>query len=112
MAPRHERRARLETTEVLDRTDLADLLDELTQPAGRPGPGRRWHCPLPEHDAHHASVTMSRARPDNPPCRWGWADHRGRSDGPVAVALGAARPDGMRGLATRAGMMPDRPVAA
>ncbi len=40
----HDRRPRWDIGDVLDRTDLSVLLNELTQPAERHGPGRRWHC--------------------------------------------------------------------
>ena len=32
--------------DVLARTDLARLLDEVAQPAGSSARGRRWHCPI------------------------------------------------------------------
>ena len=44
--------------EVLERTDLGRLLDELTEPAYGGLRGRRWHCPLPAHDDRHPSVSM------------------------------------------------------
>ena len=110
MAPPHERRARWEIADVLDRTDLATLLDELTQPAGRLGPGRRWHCPLPDHDDHHASVTMFRDRHGHERWRCWSADHRGDAIDLVTVSRGGVRADAIDWLATRAGMIPDRPL--
>jgi DNA primase len=110
MAPRHEHPARWEITDVLDRTDLAALLDELTQPAGRLGPGRRWHCPLPDHDDHHASVTMFRDRHGHERWRCWSADHRGDAIDLVTITHGAARADAIDWLATRAGMIPNRPL--
>ena len=100
MAPRHEHRARWEITEVLDRTDLAALLDELTQPAGRLGPGRRWHCPLPDHDDHHASVTMFRDRHGHERWRCWSADHRGDAIDLVTITQGSTRADAIDWLAT------------
>lgn len=50
---------RWQIVDVLDRTDLARLLDELAEPATHNMRGRRWHCPLPDHDDHHASVTIA-----------------------------------------------------
>jgi DNA primase len=45
--------------ELLQRTDLAALLDELSpQPAVRLGPSARWRCIDPDHDDLHPSVTM------------------------------------------------------
>jgi DNA primase len=110
MAPSHERRIRWEIGDVLDRTDLATLLDELTQPAGRLGPGRRWHCPMPDHDDLHASVTMFRDRHGHERWRCWSADHRGDALDLVAIVSGGDRADALDWLATRAGMIPDRPL--
>jgi DNA primase len=110
MAPAHERRAHWDIAEVLDRTDLADLLDELTQPAGRLGPGRRWHCPMRDHDDLHASVTMFRDRHGHERWRCWSADHRGDALDLVAITQGTDRGDALDWLATRAGMVPDRPL--
>ena len=46
-----ERRHAWNIGDVLDRVDLAALLDELTAPAQGSGPGRRWHCPMPNAKA-------------------------------------------------------------
>ncbi len=51
-------RTRWTITDVLDRTDLAGLLDDYS-PAEGQGHRRRWHCPVPDHHDHHASVTMA-----------------------------------------------------
>jgi hypothetical protein len=110
MAQRHEHRARWEITEVLDRTDLGVLLDELTQPAGRLGPGRRWHCPLPDHDDLHASVTMFRDRHGHERWRCWSADHRGDAIDLVTITSGTTRADAIDWLAARAGMIHDRPL--
>src|SRR4051794_30310411 len=110
MAPRHEHQARWEITEVLDGTDLAALLDELTQPAGRLGPGRRWHCPMPDHDDHRASVSMFRDRHGHERWRCWSADHRGDAIDLTMIVTGRDRSDALDWLATRAGMTPDRPL--
>ena len=110
MARSHERRARWEIGDVLDRTDLAALLDELTQPAGRLGPGRRWHCPRPDHDDHHASVTMFRDRHGHERWRCWSAEHRGDALDLVTIVHGGDRADALDWLATRAGTIPDRPL--
>jgi DNA primase len=112
MAPSHDRRPRWEIADVLDRTDLAALLDELTRPAGRLGPGQRWHCPMPDHDDHHASVTMFRDRHGHERWRCWSADHRGDAIDLVTITRGGARVDALDWLAARAGMTPDRPFAA
>ena len=72
-----DHRARWQIADVLDRTDLAALLDELTVPSTQLGPGRRWHCPMPEHDDHRASVTMHSDRRGHERWRCWSGDHRG-----------------------------------
>jgi hypothetical protein len=110
MAPARDRRARWDIGDVLDRTDLSSLLDELTQPAGRLGPGRRWHCPMPDHDDLRASVTMFRDHHGHERWRCWSADHRGDALDLVAIIRGGDRADALDWLATRAGMIPDRPL--
>ncbi len=96
--------------DVLDRTDLAALLDELTEASGRQGPGRKWHCPIADHDDHHASVTMFRDRHGHERWRCWSADHRGDAVDLVASVRQCDRQDAVDWLAARAGMSPDRPL--
>lgn len=96
--------------DVLDRTDLAVLLDELAQPTGRMGPSRRWHCPAPNHDDHRASVSMFRDRLGHERWRCWSADHRGDAVDLVMTVTGRTRGDAVDWLAGRAGMTPDRPL--
>ena len=96
--------------DVLDRTDLSVLLDELTQPAARLGPGRRWHCPMPDHDDHRASVSMHRDHHGHERWRCWSGDHRGDAIDLVTAATARTRTDAIDWLATRAGMIPDRPL--
>ena len=63
--------------DVLSRTRLDEILDELTGPAERNGPGRRWHCPASDHDDHRASVTMYTDRHGHERWRCWSGDHRG-----------------------------------
>ena len=96
--------------DVLDRTDLGALLDELTTPSQRIGPGRRWHCPMPDHDDHRASVSMFRDHHGHERWRCWSGDHRGDAVDLVIATTGRARPDAIDWLATRAGMIPDHPL--
>jgi DNA primase len=97
--------------QVLDRTDLSALLDELAEPAGRTaGPGRKWHCPMPYHEDHRASVTMFRDRSGHERWRCWSGDHRGDAIDLVVAATGRERIDAVEWLAGRAGMHPDRPL--
>jgi DNA primase len=107
---RAEHRARWDIGEVLERTDLPALLDQLTAPATRLGPGRRWHCPVPDHDDVHASVTVFRDRHGHERWRCWSADHRGDALDLVTLARGADRTDALDWLAARAGLVPGRPL--
>lgn len=93
--------------DVLDRTDLRALLDEFAAPDRE---GRRWHCPLSDHDDHHASVTMHRDHRGHE--RWrcwsGDRDHRGDAIDLVQAVRRCDRATAIDELAARAGMSPDR----
>jgi DNA primase len=108
----HDRRPRWDIGDVLDRTDLASLLDELAQPAERHGPGRRWHCPAPNHDDHRASVTLHRDHRGHERWRCWSADHRGDAVDLVMVTSPRTRADAIDWLANRAGLMPNQPLPA
>lgn len=100
--------------DVLARTDLADLLDQLAEPAMFVTRGRRWHCPLPEHDDHHASVTIHTDHRGHQ--RWrcwsGDNDHRGDAIDLVRVTQHLGRTDAVDWLANRAGLVAEQPVAS
>ena len=106
----HDRRPRWDIGDVLDRTDLASLLDELTQPAERHGPGRRWHCPAPNHEDHRASVTLHRDHSGHERWRCWSGDHRGDAVDLVMVTSTRTRADAIDWLANRAGLMPNQPL--
>lgn len=106
--PRHPWRI----DDVLARTDLAALLDELAEPATHHFRGRRWHCPLPEHDDRNASVTMHTDHRGHE--RWrcwsGDNTHRGDAIDLVAVTQRRTRGEAIDWLASRAGMIADHPL--
>ncbi len=93
--------------DVLDRTDLRALLDEYAVPDRE---GRRWHCPLSDHEDHHASVTMHRDHRGHE--RWrcwsGNREHRGDAIDLVQAVRRCDRKTAIDELASRAGMSPDR----
>lgn len=93
--------------DVLDRTDLRALLDEYAVPDRE---GRRWHCPLSDHEDHHASVTMHRDHRGHE--RWrcwsGNRDHRGDAIDLLQAVRRCDRKTAIDELASRAGMSPDR----
>ena len=100
---------RFDRDELLARTDLRALLDELTGPSTALGRTARWHCPVPDHDDAHPSVTIRVDRRGIE--RWRcWS----RAHGGTAIdAISAAYRVGHRGaieeLARRAGLQPDEP---
>ena len=57
MTVRTDQRPHWDIADVLARTDLAALLDTYAEPAGT-ARGKRWHCPVSDHDDSNASVTM------------------------------------------------------
>lgn len=107
-----EQRPRWEIADVLARTDLAALLDELAQPGTHHIRGRRWHCPMPDHDDHHPSVTVNTDHRGHE--RWrcwsGDATHRGDAIDLVMATQRLPKADAIDWLANRAGMIPDRPL--
>jgi Toprim-like len=96
--------------DVLDRADLTVFLDSFAGVAARSGPGRRWHCPMPDHDDHHASVSVFRDRHGHERWRCWSGDHRGDAIDLVMIATGRNRSDAIDWLANDAGMVPDRPL--
>jgi hypothetical protein len=98
--------------DVLARTDLADLLDQLAEPAMFATRGHRWHCPLPDHDDHHASVTIHTDHRGHQ--RWrcwsGDNNHRGDAIDLVSVTQRLDRVNALDWLAARNGMIPDMPM--
>lgn len=105
-------RPRWDIDDVLARTDLAGLLDELAEPATHAVRGRRWHCPMPGHDDHHASVTMHTDHRGHERWRcWSGDDtHRGDAIDLAAATQSLSRGEAIDWLASRAGMTPDQPL--
>lgn len=105
-------RHRWQIDDVLARTDLAGLLDQLAEPATHQVRGRRWHCPLPDHPDHHASVTMHTDHRGHERWRcWSGDDtHRGDAIDLVVATQWLSRAEAIDWLAQRAGMIPDRPL--
>lgn len=106
------RQPRWEIADVLARTDLSQLLDELATLATRSIRGRRWHCPMPDHDDQHASVTMHTDHRGHE--RWrcwsGDNTHRGDAIDLIVATQRVNRADAIAWLANRAGMIPDQPL--
>ena len=103
-------RPRWRIDDVLARTDLGQLLDELAVPATLQFRGRRWHCPLPDHDDQHPSVTMHTDHRGHERWRCWSGSHRGDAIDLVALIQRVARGEAVDWLARRAGMIPDQPL--
>ncbi|MGE0136876.1 MAG: toprim domain-containing protein [Ilumatobacteraceae bacterium] len=105
-------RPRWDIADVLARTDLAALLDEVAEPATHHVRGRRWHCPIPDHTDHNASVTMHTDHRGHE--RWrcwsGDNTHRGDAIDLIVATQRATRGEAIDWLANRAGMIPDQPL--
>ncbi|HYT10105.1 MAG TPA: hypothetical protein VEL73_05525, partial [Mycobacteriales bacterium] len=52
----------IDRTDVLDRTDLADLVTEICGPPHGGGRSARWHCPNPDHPDAHPSMGLYTGR--------------------------------------------------
>ncbi|MGE3448821.1 MAG: toprim domain-containing protein [Microbacteriaceae bacterium] len=112
MTRRGQPRARWEIADVLAHTDLTALLDDLAEPGTHAVRGRRWHCPMPDHDDHHASVTTHTDHRGHE--RWrcwsGDQTHRGDAIDLVMATQRLDRAHAIDWLAHRAGMIPDQPL--
>lgn len=98
--------------DVLARTDLAALLDDVTQPAVKTVRGRRWRCPLPDHVDVHPSVTTHTDHRGHE--RWrcwsGDESHRGDAIDLAMATQRLSRSEALDWLARRAGMIPEQPL--
>lgn len=98
---------RYDRDDILARTDLRALLDELCGPATALGRTARWRCPEPDHDDTHPSVTVTTDRRGIE--RWRcWSGGHG---GTAIDAINAVYRVGNRGaleeLAQRVGVQPE-----
>jgi DNA primase len=109
-SPRHQRWS---IADILDRTDLAALLDEHTQVTGA-GHRRRWHCPVDDHHDQHPSVTMHTDAQGHERWRcWSGDDtHRGDAIDLVMITRRIDHSAALELLAHRAGLHLDDPLPA
>lgn len=103
-----ELNGRPEIRDILARTDLAALLDELATPATQNMRGRKWHCPITGHDDQHPSVTMYTDGRGHQRWRcWSGDDgHRGDALDLVVAVRHLSRRDAIDWLANRVGHAP------
>jgi DNA primase len=94
---------RYDRDDVLARTDLPKLLDELCGPARGRGRGARWNCPVPDHVDANPSVTVSVGRRGIE--RWKcWSmGHGGTAVDALCVARGVDYKEAIGELARRVG---------
>jgi DNA primase len=97
--------------DVLDRTDLASVLTELS---GEPGRGGlpRWRCCAAEHDDQHPSVTMFRDRRGVERWKCWSGGHGGTAVDAVILARRVSTVEALRMLETRAGISPSTITAS
>ena len=100
--------------DVLARTDLAALLDEVTTRGPTFGRQARWHCPRPQHDDEHASVTVRTDARGHERWRcWSGDDtHRGDAVDLVRLVQGVDRTAALERRAARAGFVEGVPTIA
>jgi DNA primase len=102
-------RGRYDRDELLARTDLRALLDELSGPASTLGRTARWRCPVPDHDDVHPSVTVTTTRRGFERWRCWSGGHGGTAIDALHVAHRVGYREAIEELARRAGLQPDEP---
>jgi DNA primase len=102
--------ARFDRDEVLARTELPSLLDELCGPREGEGRRARWHCPMPDHPDANPSVTVGFDRRGVQ--RWRcWSEgHGGTAIDALVARRGLSVRESIEALAERTGVVGDRPL--
>jgi len=94
----------IDRDDLLRRTDLAALLDELSPaPAIRLGPNARWHCIDAGHDDQHPSITMFVDRRGIERWKCWSGGHGGTAIDALLVARGGSMADVLGELERRSG---------
>jgi DNA primase len=102
-------RRRWDRAEVLARTDLRALMEELAGPATGTGASTRWRCIVPEHEDVHASVTVhTNSHGVERWCCWS-GGHGGTAIDAIRVAHNVSFREALEELARRTGVQPDPP---
>ena len=102
-------RGRYDRDELLARTDLRALLDELCGPATALGRTARWRCPEPDHDDAHPSVTVTTDRRGIERWRCWSGGHGGTAIDAIHAVYRVGHRDAILELARRVGLQPDQP---
>lgn len=90
--------------DVLDRTDLAEVLTELSGEPTHRGRLTRWHCCATDHPDEHPSVTMFRDRHGVERWKCWSGGHGGTAIDAVMLARGVTTAEAVRSLEQRAGI--------
>jgi hypothetical protein len=99
---------RYDRDELLARTDLRALLDELCGPGTDLGRTARWHCPEPDHGDVHPSVTVTTDRRGIQRWRCWSGGHGGTAIDAIRAAYRVGNRDALAELARRTGLQPDQ----
>lgn len=102
---------RLNASEVLDRVDVARLLDEVTFSNNQGGYSRRWSCPDPAHPDRKPSVSLTRSADGRE--RWKcWSQDHGGDGWDLAQLAnpGMSKKEALEWLAERVGIRSDMPL--
>ena len=102
-------RGRYDREELLARTDLRALLDELCGPATALGRTARWRCPEPDHDDAHPSVTVTTDRRGVERWRCWSGGHGGTAIDAIHAVHRIGNREAILELARRSGLQPDQP---
>jgi DNA primase len=98
----------IDRDDLLRRTDLAELLDELSPaPATRLGQNARWRCIDAGHDDQHPSITMFTDRRGIQRWKCWSGGHGGTAIDALLVARGGTITDALLELERRAGNTPE-----
>src|ERR1700675_2059679 len=98
----------IDRDDLLRRTDLAVLLDELSPgPPTRLGQNARWRCINPGHDDNHPSITMFTDRRGIQRWKCWSGGHGGTAIDALLVARGGTIADALVELERRAGSAPE-----
>jgi DNA primase len=97
----------IDRDDLLRRTDLAELLDELSPASAiRLGQNARWRCIDAGHDDQHPSITMFTDRSGIPRWKCWSGGHGGTAIDALLVAHGGTIADALTELEQRAGNTP------
>jgi DNA primase len=102
-------RRRWDRAELLARTDLRSLMDELAGPSTGTGSSARWRCIAPDHDDTHPSVSVHTIHRGVERWRCWSGGHGGTAIDAIRITYNVGYVEALEELARRTGMQPDPP---